>query len=304
MIKNLFLLALCLPFVLHGSDEFYEDVRHDEVQREFEDVYQNVKPEKQRDFDKIYESLKSSGDVSISDDYTNRDKTGVIISEDAEKVGSLSEAREGKNIDDFSTGKNFYHFSYLYAGGISVSSSLFDSIFKNENSSSGGPIVLSYESKLYGEKLGVSWVANYGIGYFQGKGKFQSDGTESETRFTLWMLPVEFGANAFYHEKGWLKLTAGGGGSVYGIVQSRSDFEDDEDGKNIKQIGIGYFIEGNASFCISKLMPSWRRELFNMYDIGQVYFNLKLRTQYISVLQNDLVISGVTLGAGITFELL
>ena len=81
---------MCLPFVLHGSDEFYEDVRHDEVQREFEDVYQGVKPEKQRDFDKIYESLKSSGDVSINDDYTNRDKTGVIISEDAEKVGSLS----------------------------------------------------------------------------------------------------------------------------------------------------------------------------------------------------------------------
>ena len=124
---------------------FHEDVRHDEVQREFEDVYQGVKPEKQRDFDKIYESLKSYGPMffpmSINDDYTNRDKTGVIISEDAEKVGSLSEAREGKNIDDFSTGKNFYHFSYLYAGGISVNSSLFDSIFKNENSSSGAALL-------------------------------------------------------------------------------------------------------------------------------------------------------------------
>ena len=88
-----------------GSDGFYKDVRHDEVQREFEDVYQGLKNKEKQNFDNIYKDLKSPDDVPLDDDYTSRDKTGVLISEDAKNTDSLSQARSGKNIDDFSSGK-------------------------------------------------------------------------------------------------------------------------------------------------------------------------------------------------------
>ena len=68
--------------------------------------------------------------------------------------------------------------------------------------------------------------------------------------------------------EGGFKLTAD-----FGIVQSRSDFEDGEDGKNISECWL--FLREMQVFVLVK----FGEESYFMYDIGQVYFNLKLRTQ-------------------------
>ena len=61
--------------------------------RDFENIYQGLKNKEKQNFGNIYKDLKSPDDVPLDENYTSRDKTGVLISEDAKNTDSLSQAR-------------------------------------------------------------------------------------------------------------------------------------------------------------------------------------------------------------------
>ena len=66
------------------------------------------------------------------------------------------------------------------------------------------------------------------------------------------------------------------------MIQSRSDFRDNESGKNSNRIGQGYFALGRMDFRLGEFMFESRKNLYHNYGFSNFRLNLDFKFQFIS----------------------
>ncbi len=148
------------------------------------------------------------------------------------------------------------------------------------------------------------WNLGIGVGYNSGRGLFIKTNERSEATFRLWEIPVDAGLGIeipIYH---WLKISGSAGPSATGLYQNRSDFLNGEAGKNKIQVGYGSFANAKFQINLSGFSNNLAYALFSESKITNLFLNLEARYQNYSHFQDEIKISGTSLGIGFTFEYL
>ena len=148
-------------------------------------------------------------------------------------------------------------------------------------------------------KLGINVGAKYNSGY----GIFP-DGTRSNTKFTLWTVPVDLALGFDIPVSRFLKFSASAGPSVVALFQSRSDRDYHEKGNSTNQVGRGYFASAQALFGLSSIFPRYGVQMYTDYSVGQTQLSIEARMVKYQNFQDDITIDGTSIGAGMIFEFL
>lgn len=253
------------------------------------------------------DSIEDGRDHKVEEEITPRDKmisAGHIIpdkeklpdkylSYDSEKLlGSIRKSTRG----DF----NFFYIDNEFDHKSANNS--FDSTYRGSRSRT--PLMFTFSGhKIYGDgrlKYGVG--AGMGVAHHAGRGTFV-DNTESNTKFQLWSVPVDLSFILSYKIGTFFKMGFTAGPSVIGINQNRDDFEDGNDRRNIRQWSYGYFGTATMHFSLTSLFPKNVFNIFIDHSINEMYFALRARMQnYANFQDSGVEISGVSFGAGFTFE--
>lgn len=167
----------------------------------------------------------------------------------------------------------------------------------------GGSLMFSLERALYNSWINILWGANAGFGLSQGNGRFV-DGTRSDAKFSLWTLPVELGLTLEIPISNWFTLSAEAGPSAMGLYQVRSDFESGAKGKRRRQVGTGYYAEAKFKLSLSNIFSGTGFDYFSEYGISNTYLDIIARMQDYGNFQDDITITGQSLGIGFTFDYL
>lgn len=144
-----------------------------------------------------------------------------------------------------------------------------------------------------------------GIGYNSGSGRYSGTDTIAPARLFLWTLPLDLSLAAEAPVTRFFKLGVAAGPSVMGLWQHRSDLEDGQPNKNLRQVSMGYFAEGKLNISLSDLDLRKSVSMFNEYSVTKMFFSLSARMhRYEKFKDSDVTINGSSLGAGFTFEYL
>lgn len=280
-----------------GSD-LYPDLEVSKPESaEFQEIYKNVSDDKNtgnEDFEKKY-----SG-VPLGSSSTK------VLGKESSDPSSLEEAYSlsGKSIPN---GQDSFSFKFFNSGQFKAkNNSLFNTIFESEDSTRVGPLVIGYESYFSSSNTNfqLGYLISAGVNFFQGIAPGPSGTGGSSTKLTLWVVPINLGLNLRLQVSELLGLKLFGGGSVAGMVQSRSDYRDDETGKNVNRFGQGLFGGVTSDFALGKYFPKYQSELFDNYGFTNFRLVLSLRFQDLSFNgeSNELDFQGSSIGAGISFD--
>lgn len=167
----------------------------------------------------------------------------------------------------------------------------------------GGSLLISWEKTFYNSWINLGWGANFGAGLSQGRGTFV-DGERSDTDFSLWTIPVELGLTVELPVSSWFDLAIEAGPGVLGLYQVRSDFENGAKGKRRRQVGTGYYAEAKFKLSLSNIFTRSAFSFFSEYGISNTTLDIIARMQDYGNFQDDITISGQSLGIGFTFDYL
>jgi hypothetical protein len=156
-------------------------------------------------------------------------------------------------------------------------------------------ILKSWFNFALGGNLGASYKAGYGV--------FAADGTTSDTRFTLLSIPLDASVILEFNLWDWVRVEASGGPSVLGLIQNRDDREDDEGDKIMGQVSLGYFAMARFKLSLGMIFPKTNKPMFDDNDVTNYFINFDVRYQdYRRFKQDDVEVSGISAGLGLTFE--
>jgi hypothetical protein len=181
---------------------------------------------------------------------------------------------------------------------------IYDKTFGSNTGSKGGSLNLSSDYYLSKGMVNFGMGAGAGLGYSTGKGIFESNGQVSEMNFNLYSIPLDLRFSMEIPIGRAAKLTGAAGPSGMILIQNRSDRDNKEDGKTIRQFGVGYFVEGKLKFNLSYLMPDTGFEYYKFHEVSFMSVDLMVRTQDYSGFSDEISISGMSYGIGVTFEFL
>lgn len=203
-------------------------------------------------------------------------------------------------------GQSVFSFGYFFKGyEVSDPGLIYDKTYKNNTGSQeSGIIHLSGDKVVYKSAFDVNLGFNLGLSFAQGKARFVGSQTESNAVFSMWMVPLDFSLGLALPVTSWVKLRVAAGPSVMGIMQSRSDKKSAEKHKRRRQVGRGYFFEGQFDFSLSRLFPSLGKSLIGEYGVSQYFISTIVRTQKYSNFQDNFEFSGSSVGLLMTFEYL
>ena len=195
---------------------------------------------------------------------------------------------------------NYYKdtFDYVSKGDV------FNKVYRDDPKSYNvGTLQLAY-NYFYIKKEYLDWFigTNLGFGYNQGPGVFIYSREVSDTTFRLATFPTDFSVGFGLRPGKWLKLNLEGGPSAMGLMQSRTDRNSGERGKRRRQIGFGYYGQGALKISLSNIFPKYYHSLYYGMNLTKVWLNVLARYHYYSNFQDDIQISGVSLGIGFSFE--
>lgn len=168
---------------------------------------------------------------------------------------------------------------------------------------SGDLCIRSDQYFLRRDYLSSFWSLGAGIGYNSGRALFVT-GERSDTTFRLWEIPVDAGVGVEIPIYRWFKISGTAGPSVMALYQNRSDFQSGEKGKNKIQLGYGPFANAQFRVNLSSFSSETAYKLFSESKITNLSMNLEVRYHSYSHFQDDIKISGTSLGLGFTFEYL
>lgn len=198
-------------------------------------------------------------------------------------------------------------FSFQYFSGapdIKDSRGIFQQTFKNDpNAIDVGPVGFSF-NKIWRRGLEFTSGANIAFRYLNGRGSFSSANDFSEAKFTLWAIPLEFMAGFNIPLGNVMKISFGAGPGVMGLMQTRSDMESGEKGKNRRQIGTGYFYSAEVKFNLSRFFPNWGFQFYRSYQAPMAFIGFNYKYSSYSNFQDELSVEGATIGASFGFEYL
>ncbi len=206
-------------------------------------------------------------------------------------------------VSDTSWGFSYFYDTYDYKDRNTIYARTFES--DSADSVQAGYLMMNYRYNMYRGPLDLFFQLNAGLSYSTGKGVFSDDGSQSKATFNLWLLPLEFTFGTKVHVGRYVGLSVSGGPAVAGLIQNRSDRDEDEDGKNLRQVGYGYSAEGSLDFSLSQIFPSYGIYLKNNSEVSDMTFSIIAKTMSLSNFNNeDIEITGTSIGLGFKFEVL
>jgi hypothetical protein len=167
-----------------------------------------------------------------------------------------------------------------------------------------GGVQLGMDRYFYRGFFDFSYGFNLGMGMSKGKGSFSTSQSESDTTFTLWSLPLDFSLTMELPLGRFLNLAVSGGPSAMGLYQNRDDKESGEKYKYRRQVSPGYFATAKLKISLGNIFSSSMFNLFSDYKITNYYLNVMMRHQTYENFQDEISISGSSIGAGFTFDYL
>ncbi|HLE10197.1 MAG: hypothetical protein A2504_05145 [Bdellovibrionales bacterium RIFOXYD12_FULL_39_22] len=198
-------------------------------------------------------------------------------------------------------GLNYYQNNFNYKD----SKNIFKKTFQDDKDAVNvGFLEIEFQKFFMRYFIDLGIVANISAGFNRGVGLFQTSQTKSHTEFKIWTIPIDLGLSLEIPVSTWIKLCGSGGATLAMLSQNRNDLKDDDSDKTKIQMGTGYFAEAKFRFALSNAMASSGAALYSSMGITKQYFNIMARMHNLSNFQDDITISGVTFGVGITFEYL
>jgi hypothetical protein len=200
-------------------------------------------------------------------------------------------------------GESAFSFSY-FRNDFSYRdpSNIYEKTFRQSTGSiDGGSLLFSLDKYLWRGFADLYWQTNLGFGFNSGKGYFVT-GEESDTRMSLWTLPLDLGLGIGLPLGRFARLTASGGPSAMGLYQSRSDRNSGEEDKYRRQIGTGYYANAKLQLSLSNAFIGSFFEFFRTYRVTNAFLNFEARTQSYANFQDDIEIDGTSLGLGFSFD--
>lgn len=168
----------------------------------------------------------------------------------------------------------------------------------------GGSIFVRHDTYIFKTAaLNGHWSFGAGVGYNSGRGLFVN-GTRSDTKISLWEVPIDAGLGLEIPVYTWFKIAGTGGPSALGLMQNRSDIQRGEKGKRKIQYSPGYFANAQVKINLSGFNEETAYDLFTSSQITNLFLNLEVRHQNYANFQDDIKISGTSFGVGFTFEYL
>lgn len=147
------------------------------------------------------------------------------------------------------------------------------------------------------------WMAGAGVGYNSGHAIFVT-GERSDTTIRLWEIPVDLGLGVeipLYH---WFKVVGAAGPSGMVLNQNRSDYLRGEKGKNKMQVSYGQFASAQFKLNFTGMSNNLAYDLFSESKITNLLMNLEVRYHNYQNFQDEIKVSGTSVGIGFTFEYL
>ncbi len=179
---------------------------------------------------------------------------------------------------------------------------MFEETFRDgDKSSMPFLLLLQFDYPMFNSWVDAGFSANFGLGYSSGRGVFSGDASESETRMNLWTLPMEVGAFVEFDLK-YIIFSISAGPSILGVIQNRSDFDHEDEGKNIRQVGYGYYGMGQIKFNLNRIFKKNAFDLFSSYQATRLTMNLEVRHVDYGNFKDDIQISGDSFGLGFSFD--
>ena len=144
----------------------------------------------------------------------------------------------------------------------------------------------------------------FGFGFNSGKGNFSTGESTDRINIKLWTLPLWAAIGAEIQIFRYLNISGSIGPTLVGLYQSRSDREQDEEGKHRRQIGYG--LTGNLKLRVSlgNLFKDSMNQFFKDYKITNYYLNIENRYQSYGNFQDEISIIGFSFGLGLSFDFL
>ena len=270
-----------------------------EVSSEEIDAYIISSPESK--YEKIRSKQKKDFDTSDQEILGTRERdTKFITTTKKEFLNEYNRKAKG------SFGFSFIQDNFTYEDQNNV----FEQTFRRDDSSGQnsdfhGIIRLHGVQYFNKDWFKLGWGGAVGVGYNGGQGVFRASGQISEAHIKLWTIPIEAFLDLSLDLTSYLQINLQIAGSVLGLIQSRSDFEDLKELKRQRQVGLGYAATGFVKLNLSKIFPSHGFGLLSSNSINRYYLHLMIRNQsYGSFKSEDLSISGTSFGAGFSFDYL
>lgn len=251
---------------------------------------------------------KRSGDLSVKDkERKSLQDVGYVpvgSFEKSENYMELDKAHMASEFRNKSSGS--FSFSYIknnydYTSTNDVINRTIGEGYKHVK---GGTLHLRSEHYFFRKDfLNTFWVAGAGFGYNTGRALFVT-GERSETTLRLYEVPVDLGLGIeipLYH---WFKVSGAAGPSGMVLIQNRSDYQQGEKGKNKNQVSYGQYAAAQFKFNLTGMSSHLAYDLFSESKITNLLLNLEMRYQTYQNFQDDIKVSGTSVGLGFTFEYL
>ena len=212
--------------------------------------------------------------------------------------------------------KNLYKRSKSSWGFLYISDSydyndrkdIFEKTFgsqSGEDSVQSGYLFGQYKYNWYRGFVDLYTEADLGLSYNSGNGRFADDNTESETTLRLWVIPFDALAGIKVNFGRYVGLSLSAGPSFVALMQNRSDREEGDEGKDVRQFGYGYTALSSLEVSLSQLFHDFGMHLRSKSDVTDMSLALTMRNTSISNFKNeDVEIVGTSIGLGFKFEYL
>ena len=234
-----------------------------------------------------HSSIRGMESVSVPENYSNFSNSEMI-----KKVAWKTNTSLG--LAYFAADNYEYHDS----------NSIYNQVFRDGKRSKNSGLLLCSSAQYFARGfLDLKWGLNIGAKYNSGYGLFPG-GVTSETRFSLWSIPVDLSLGFDLPISRFLKFSASAGPSALGLIQTRNDRDYGEKGKHARQVGTGYFASAQALIGLSSFFPRYGVEMYTDYSVGQTQLSVEGRMVKYQNFQDDITVDGTSFGLGIIFEFL
>ncbi len=216
--------------------------------------------------------------------------------------GNSALVKKLKNKGNQTFGFVYFKDSYVYDD---PSNNFVRTFETSTDSIKGGVLQLQFQKIITKGWLSFAWGINAGVGYNNGRGLFlDGEQTESETKFTLWTLPLDFSLALSLPITSWVKLSVYGGPSAMGLIQNRDDRDQKDPKKQRRQVSYGHFYGAKFHFSLTNIFKKTALHLYDQFDVTQYFVTFDARVHEYQNFQDVLAISGTSFGVGFTFEYL
>jgi hypothetical protein len=260
---------------------------------------------------KIFEKEETQGTIlpaGVADDNWTKSISGqsAFVSSEDENYLEFSNSDIAKDL--YKKSKSAWGLAYFYdTYDYKDRANIFNRTFDRDDSDSvqAGYLLISHRRNFYRGFADLFFEFNGGLSFNTGKGIFTDDGSESRTTFNLWLIPLDFMVGTKVHLGRYMGLSLAGGPSVAGLIQNRSDREEDDADKNLRQFGYGFTAQASLDFSLSQMFSGYATYLKNNSEVSDMSVSIIARTTSLSNFKSeDIEISGTSIGLGFKFEVL